>query len=1277
MGIFSFRRGDKPKPSPVDNEHDEVERDIFNQVFLADNFYVRGRVGASPTTPSSSSCPNSPPRLHKDKSASTPKSKTTKRTPGHALQVPSRPRTSGKGTSGLSFNERKASSSMSNLNHDLLLGIARPYSDRPSSSHSRPSTPHSAISTPWINTHTSFNATFSSADRQLYRPKRVSSSQQIPPVVPGSRPGSNSPTHSAIYNVAPCDSDNNILTSSAAATETSDLSSAILAEDHQLRVATPPSTVSNYSPPPSLSVSPKAEQRELRVGSKSGIPIQSFDLVQTVLPASDKAAGKQVPTPIQQSRKASEAYQVPSGSDSTSVGLNEAPEMRDNDIFTSNHNLKTRDIVNRHDLAMRVPKRRSWAAKIDQLEKSWLEEQMSPRSREVSRQDGERDNGKPRSPPHSPCSPSNLESSRLRSLDYFQQDRFQSPYCDKDHQRRRPNQSEQRNCASQDPGYDAGQGINHHPQHGRPQNNYHHKGHGAHFTSRNGWRYGPQRESYSDQRSKADQDPRQLQQYLNHQMRRADYSPSQSLIKPGTYSNEVGLDGPCKTPGDIAGRIPCGNTHQRMPQYHQHQQLRTTKSMQQLPRSREYSPASKRGPASPEFPPQSSSDVRPPPSLQSAQFRQSPPPATSSLSPRARAQQRLSMDMRLPTLSENSSRNALPHGLQSPSESSRQESRVGGACESSNPIVFQQPSFAGNCEPKTPSLPYSGDRDLSPCLLRYQTAPLQKSPALERGQRLPIPASLIDSKKKVIKTNTTMNAGKVEDELNLTAETGKTPSTVASPQPPPVLDLPQSISTGSLDKATLNSFPMPISRNASPIPLPAAPSSLLHLNRMSPQPGLDKEKDVSISSQDDVAVGRAHLPVSAKDTPFEPSSENVCVELVSVAGEDEDIVADTNLTYTSIMADKEVCDMEKLLLMPLRTPVASEQGNYASIPIEPLGNDDANNGLINHKKENSSSAADTDGDAEAINHNARSFVVPWSPISLPTGDAEPSPRANWPLPTVTILLDSDKDNIYLSEPKISPKRSKSPFTASVYAQDIGPGPYAYDDAVRADYLECLPADMLDRNETTLTAHQLPAMSDAPRALLHNPIEPVADSSVPRMAVGTGTPQGMINALQISQETRTPALDDCIANTLDSRPESIYSSCGYLSGIDSESVSNGDVGDGDGNAYYDVESSSQTSYEYNDSLLLPESIGRARGPSILAEAPAFWGQASEDLLSFSSPHGKKHWNIVHHRDGSETLHEQLIGENLLERDDTTLTTGNPHQNQYILEGRVDKFGTIFI
>ncbi|CAK7568285.1 MAG: hypothetical protein SEPTF4163_006272 [Sporothrix epigloea] len=1228
MGLFSFRRGDKTKQSLVD-EDVEVERDIFNQVFLADDSYVRGQVGAFPTTSVSSSRPNSPPRLHKDKAASTSKSKTTKRTHGHALQVPSWPWTSGNGASELSFGERKASSSSSNLNHDLLPEIAKPYNDRPSSSHSRPSTPHSALSSPWINTYTSFNATFSPADRQLYRPKKaISSSRPSTPLVAGSRPGSNSPTHSAKYETAPSVSENDILTSSSTNTEISDLSSAALADDQQLRAITPPSTVSNHSPSPSLSVSSRPEECESE-NRKSGIAKQSPHFDNTAHTASNGAAGQRVPTPVEQLQNTFEAHRANSVSKSPSISSCEASKVRMDGISTPNHNHKTHDIANRHEPSIRAPRRRSWAAKIDELEKSWLEEQMGPHCREASQQDGECGNEKSQSSLQSPCYPTNLESSQPESLDQFQQDHSQSPACELNCQRKHLDQSNQRNCANQEPGHDAGQDMNCHPRHERLQNSHNHKGQGAHFPSRNGPRYSAHDEFFSDPRqrqqpesSRQDFSPVQLSKsedlrsHMNHQMIHADYSPSQSL-KPGTYSNKVGSGGQNKTPRDFSGSLSHG---QEVHQVRHNQQLRTSKSMQQLPRSRDYFPASKRSPASPGIAPQSSFNVRPLPSLQSAPFwrpaSSTPESPDEKSSLRARAEQQYPVDMSSP---KSKPRNAVPHGLQSPFDSSQQRSEIGGACNDSNTIVFQQPSFYGNSNRKAPGLLYSNKRRLAPALS------LLESPALERGQRLHDSTKGVDSKEKVAQTDVTINSGVMEDELLLTADAEKRRTPVFSPRAPPVLDLPQSISTGSLDKFTLNSFPMPISRNASPIPSPMAP--------------------VSLSSTEKVSL--------------ESSAENVHVDTLFAEEESEQNTACAKSTHAFILTEKEDDDSEKQLWRPPRTPVTTGPKTWTGMVTGFSSNDGANSDSINNIEKNNISAAHARNDA--LDSSAGSFVTPWSPISLPAGDAEPSPRANWPLPTVTLSLDEDNDSSYLPEPKVSPKRSKSPFTASVYAQDIGPGPYAYDDAVKAGDDEFLPVDMLDRNELTITAQQQP-VKDAPENLLQKTVKPVADSRASRAAeVDTRT---LLDMEDVPQGARTSAKNDCIVYSLGSRPESIYSSCGNVLGIDSESIDNCDVGDGDGNAFYELESSSQTSYEYNDSPLSPESIGRARGPSILAESPAFWGQTSESLL------GKSRWNDAHDRADSETLHERLVSE--AEHDKKAFATGNLHH-----ERRVDNFGTTFI
>ncbi|CAK7269549.1 hypothetical protein SEPCBS119000_003624 [Sporothrix epigloea] len=1199
MGIFSFKRGHKTKQSKVDNSDVEVERDIFNQVFLSDDLYMQGHDAASITKPVSHLYPNSTPPLRKDKLFIS-STNQTKRSNGGALQIPSRPWTSGSGAAAPLYRQRIASDTNIPGRNPLVQKATRLTDDRPGSSNSRPSTSHGVTSVPWVNTHTSFNAAFSPADRQLYRPKEgTTSSRPTTPIVARSRPTSNSPTGLTMHKGAHSLSDKYNSTSSSAATEASDLSSAVLAEEQQERATTPPSVASSFAPRLSLSVSPESDRHysEKRESADCGRLVeskQSPDLGDTAQLPLDDAAVQTVRTPDQQ-QQVVEVHQAPSVQESPDVRSRDASEAREDSITPTDHSTSARDVVKQRDPASRKLRRRSWAAQIDQLEKSWLEEQMGSYGRDVTPQ------------------PTGSTQPQTQQQVILPADLSKSNGADKHDNELHANMS---------------------------------AGNDRHI--------------------------------------KYDKLSSQSTYTPGVHSLSLDPDGSPHVPDDYAGRDARGVSPQQLHQTRNDQpQLRTAKPTQQcLPHRRDYSPLGEYTSASPDSGAHGNTAMPASLSLQSAQNWPSPsssssllikadggvrsPPHTTTLPVGELA------GSRMRTSQEICGHPAYDQ-LTAPADSPLQMADHGNLCGKTYPALYRPLYSASNDNIQSFGVPDSGRRHPDPVPVRYPSATLLESPALERGQRLTSLASKDGLEKEKVTTDARMDTrDSMDDKTTSPANSQKMePNTApvrAFTQPPPVLDLPQSVSSGSLDKVTLNSFPMPTSCSVSLLLPPMAPLSKSHWQSSPPQMTLTNESDPNYTGP----YCGINPPSPADDFALDTLTGENCIK--TTAEEEDDSVADASSVHTSLMAINEVEHVERLLINHPQTPAMNGQNVFSTTFAGPFGSLGGTGvDLNNDENENEikSPTGSTGELAEPTHRDLRSSVAPWSPITLPAGDAEPSPTANWPLPVSslspaleikrtprqselgnnipTILVDDNKDDILIGS-RNSPKRSRSPFTASVYAQDIGLGPYAYDDTDQSDNIETLTADALLKSRSASTLRQLPTPSDATRVSAHL-------AATWGTEVFESTPEQTTRA---PQEPRIPAtFDDMVVDT---RPESNYSYCGNVSATDSENTSYVDVGDGNSNVFYDLDSSSQTSREYNDSPLSPESIGRARGPSILAESPAFWEHASESMLAFQSPRGEKRWNIAHHRVDSETLHEQIT------KDGSLVSTR---------EGQVDKFGTALI
>lgn len=750
-----------------------------------------------------------------------------------------------------------------------------------------------------------------------------------------------------------------------------------------------------------------------------------------------------------------------------------------------------------------------------------------------------------------------------------------------------------------------------------------------------------------------------------------------------------------------------------------------------------------------------------------------------------------------------------------------------------NPIVYQpldQPISSNSCG--------SGYQSFGPPLSSSATMRFPNSPPPESGpsaadRQLPDVAEVVEDKPTGAEgTEVKDFAIKEETEKEAEAEaTATTPTKATMPPPrsarsPPLslaaptatarLELPESESTGSLDKLTLNSFPLP-SRNASPIPpsLPQSPRS--PMSPMSPTPPgdtkpqeaglavLNKTKDILAAA----ALSKATTPVETKSSTPEPteateadSSSPVTIKASPVvekaavvrqqqtSSENEDTPPDTPTKEDTAF---ESTPVHEKVASRVNTPVVVEQ--EISRPQTP---DSWKPDVVNVHDSREVFQEDVQEEDEGTENNEDDIVEteierssfdsepPLSPISLPSGDAEPSLTANWPLPAVFILpppttqekapeqapeqivekvievpaaitaasttpatpmtpatpvtpttpnptinLDNDDEDDERGEAdedelfpslKASPTKSKSAFTASVYARDIGLGPYAFDGAdINGSNVENLTTEALDLKAPTGAPWALPARLDslekAPQQKLVPKTEPevvVAPAPAPAPAVVAPSPspeppavppkdadpqvEEAVEAAETEAEALpTPQVIGAFPETPDAveadkdekkdalatqaaSPESEYSWGGGDAGrglVDDDS----DV-DSDGHHHLDEE---DTSF----GPLSPDSIGLARGPSII-ESEADRDADRDELLESPSKGGKKRWAMASHLaggvDGDVVLHERIIGVgggvgnggSAIKGDGPPkLAVGQLNFDRHSPTGMVDSFGTTFI
>ncbi|ERS96958.1 hypothetical protein HMPREF1624_06285 [Sporothrix schenckii ATCC 58251] len=1429
MGIFSFKRGsDKKKKGKAKEEDVEVEKDIFNQAFLGDDPYMRGKGTTTQIYAGTEFFPEraATPLSRPDSQQNSPTGAHgifSKKLSGGAFHAPSRPWTSGNGApqqrtgsfSGMSGPE-------SSGNDDGFFSSSR----LPLDSDVRPSTSHGPGSKPWAHSH-SFSAQFGPAagnrpqtpqGRAAAGPSNAAASTDV-------RSGTNSPTRSGLHNSQSL-SDNNMSTSSSAPTDTDATESSVQGSSNdERRAASPPSTVSNQSPP-SMSPEPvwplQSSKKSSADGMASGGMLnQSTSFGDEAQLAINEAANRATPpqsdilVPPPLSTRSRDV--TPTG-----PGYQEA-RVR-----------KAKDAAMQRDLAIEVPKRRSWGAQIDQLEKSWTGEQQSPGGSRLP----PRHNG----PQHPQSAPYYQQHHHI--YDQRPNHPHQFPPSQRTHQNDRPYdpRHDPRYDPRQDPRYD---------QRYRTESNYDTRRQQQPYSPG----YGPRSQSsqghYTNGLDSRDRYYSNSNDSSPYAMGRFDRQlSSSSMPRPPTRPASAGRDGPRRIGSDFdlqQGRIPYGNPPKA---------LRSTKSMQQLPRSpRDY--PNMRNPSSPQghppYLPRGGSMTpnqfrSPPPSMRSPPGNMRSPPYTIPHSssggdvgpryasngpvPRTRAPQPMGGDSG-PSYRDPSQYGPLRSPLGSPPHLPNSYPEHAGAYPASrsgqypvveNPVAYQpldQP-VAGGYQSFGPPLSGGERRNLPPIAgaMRLPNSPLSEGPSAADRQ-LPDVAEVVEERPASSVGTEVKDFAIQEEPETVSYPTGTTPTTatatkttvLAQPTSSPPrgnLDLPQSQSTGSLDMATLNSFPLP-SRDVSQIPplhpqspTTASPVTTRALTPSSPTGAreqgsgltvLNKTKDIlattslfkeptatpEVAPLEEVATPTATSPISVKSSPVTQKAMARPVSSVEMGDTPPETPtkesSDTKSDFTD--ADEEVEEkpsrVSTLVVAKQETfshPQTPESMKLAREDTKHSQDDDfvdaqemVREARFGQENQTDRKIQETRQNQEDNNKVVQTEVQrpsldsepPLSPISLPAGDPEPSPTANWPLPSVFVLppdetaedapqgapedaakdapekapeniveqvveapvaaestittpatpvtpatpnsvsnhgddddAERDEDELF-PDVKASPTTSKSAFTASVYARDIGLGPYAFDGA---DSLQNLPTDA-----PWVRPNRLDSLEKAPQQkLVPNPEpEPAATSTsvemppdVPPAVPPKDVPQTPAAAVNTTPEKRmvgaypeTPAAvedkhnDDPLAKQVAS-PESRYS----WGGDDTT----GGVNENESNNHLRPDEKDQTGEdnekdkdEDEDGLgpLPPGPIGVARGPSTLS---------TDDPLS--SPKGNKRWNIASHLNNvdGDALHERIIGVGggvgngasaIKGEGPPKLPLGHLTFDRHTPTDKVDSFGTTFI
>ncbi len=1266
---------------------------MFNQAFLGDGPYLRP--SNARLYPGDSSIL---PDLSRSVTAVTPVSASvldaSRKLPGaHSanssdLDVASahRPWTSG----------NSAPRPRSNSPYRAALGHGALRPSVPLSDHAeRPNTSHGPQSKPWASSHSVDAQSRPANSRPNTPPGPVeapvtgsawNSPQATPkPQEPQAPQRPQGPPGISLHNARSL-SDNDMSTSSSVPTEASALSAQTTSPADDQTAVSLPSTASSHSP----QLQSPQPVWPLLGGSKYSVD----DLSTAFSESSSFGDAAQLAINEAANRPAPETENLANSPILTPTPLNprSQPPTQQADGSQQPRDSKARDAAKQKDLSIEVPRRRSWTTQIDLLERSWLEEQAKPGQQETERQ--------------------NFVQSQ--SAPYDHSHHFPQQQQQLQRQRHQPNPNSQH--------HQDYQGYPDYPDHPNYQDNRHHAS--QHPQRGDGQPYSPRFDSLQDQHYDGRPSPQKWQHQQRYQNphsnthdgahgRGGSQGYSRGAAYPGSLTEKQPSPGMPTSSKSTSTDMPyhygrqIGRDFDDSPTYTPHSHpLRGAKSMQNLKRtprdSREYHNSRGLGGFA------SHAQTPSPYSPRGSSMASSPygAPAPAPRNPRSGNRNDLytlpsrPADTRYPGHGPNPRTRAPQHPPYDPG-AYRDPMQYGRRGSPRGSPQYPPPNYYDYTEG------YSSDHAAPPSRAMYAMGDNRSMDSLAIGAQQPRgPPRERDRHLRSISGSTSQaahlfhNPSVPERQLSDVAEDIDAKDEMLNDTEVKDFAFKERSPTDIADRPSTLEDALPLTP-VSPIDEKTKPNSS-ELQVATTAPSIDLEPEPTVVA----AVPEAVQPEAAvEDSPVKDKhrSQPPVEELHTPPGTPPREREELQLTESPIV------DGPALSSYAYGRPVTPEKREPVHPQITVGMGDDSNDG---------SNGSDDDGEqykeaAELAHIGAVDWDPPLSPRSLlsqPTGDAEPSTSANWPLPSFVVsepapateaplaafpksplprlplpldvslptspvstapvspvssvensgrkALDGgnggvDEDNhseqaFYHQEPQPSPTKSKSAFTASVYAQDIGLGPYAFDSRNSVDV-----GSLGDRTPESPAAWTFPERRDsqAPQQVSGSAVaHAAAQSDVSQPEAGTPSVEAEAVHSTSAADGETPSGASPAMPTIPASPASPESHYSWGGGG-----------------------------HFNEPALPPESIGLARGPSIL----------ETDRL----PRGasKKRWNIASHDVDSERLHERIasggqghnrshshaLSGSMASAHGSPPALGHSQFDRHTPTGIVDSFGTTFI
>ncbi|OAA60389.1 hypothetical protein SPI_05513 [Niveomyces insectorum RCEF 264] len=952
MGLFSgFKRGtDKKKKLQKLGGRDTRPRRIpLDEEFSDDNSPSNGVKGRGHGRRDSSLSDTPRTGTPEDNLSPPPKLPAISPASLSALDVSSRPWTSGSVDVPARANSL-TSASVVHTSFDTMLSSIQ---------NERPSTANGPGPKPWGG-RPSFEARFGS-DRRPQTPSAALVSKQA---VSSPQPGAGSaPARQAGTHKAQSSSDIGGSTSSAQT-------------DHSGTAeptTSPLSTVSGRSPPqppPIVAGDGKDLHQVSLTGSRPPGSVAMFDASKTRAPRAPIGGPRLFAEPT-----VPLALVVPtSRGNAASTGSSPGPSAT-----------KAKDVAKKKDLAISIPRRRSWSAEIDQLEQSWLQEQLSPSIRAAER---------PRQPNEHPYPPYQDGNQRQNNSP-----RLQQPYTPQysphpQAQRQSPRQSQQHATRDDRNGvYSPEHPHNHHTADARSKR-YGKVGDLPAFSPTGEWSPDLPRDARGSDRGTSnghtihEYPPRRLRgsKSLQHLQGRP--------LDPNDVRHPRNLHHDQRRPREQRGpredRPPRSSRERTYSPHNYGSPVHPTRLRSPPSTSRHHSPSTPRR------------DSRYPEEGQASRTRWPPPPSPGMQSPTVHSPTGYRNDMYAPLDSPGAVSLYSPEG--GPGYASGGFSS--GYFDGSPSDRYQGP-FSESSPPYRPvdSVGTGGYRSFS-------------SPSNERRPSLPGPRW----QRTPPAASPTTPVDRWPRHEGAPGTTRSTPTGVPLQSPAPARAKPPPLlASAQLNSMILDNFPFP----SPPTPGSVNQSLLDSDMRLTPVSHVNSNEDPSaalsiltLDSSHDRTTDAAAAP------PPPPNTDTAVPDIL----EQYTVESERQSTHPS--------------------------DHHSGVDGEPRP--DPETSAVYHSQD--------DNDNSHANAVEPESLPPLSPISMPAGDALPSSTANWPLPSfpTPVADQSPPTTLQVSPPATpaalaptdaspedfekmpSPMRAKAAFTASVYAREIGDGPYAFD-----------------------------------------------------------------------------------------------------------------------------------------------------------------------------------------------------------------------------------------